>query len=133
MRFPIVIHKDSDSDFGVTVPDVQGCFSAGATLEEAIAMAREAIECHLEGLLMDGEALLLPTSIENHQRNPAYSQGVWALVDIDVSRLGVKSQRIDITIPEFILNAVDQYARERGESRSGVLAQAVTEYMAAQR
>ena len=40
MRFPIVIHKDAGSAYGVTVPDLPGCFSAGDTLEEAIESAR---------------------------------------------------------------------------------------------
>ena len=55
MRFPIVIHKDTCSGYGVTVPDLPGCFSAGDTLDEAIESARESIACHVEGLLMDGE------------------------------------------------------------------------------
>ena len=54
MRFPIVIHKDRDSDYGVTVPDLPGCFSAGNTTDEALSNAIEAIECHIEGLLLDG-------------------------------------------------------------------------------
>ena len=32
--YPVVIHKDKKSAFGVTVPDLPGCFSAGATLDE---------------------------------------------------------------------------------------------------
>ncbi len=36
MRFPIVIHKDRQSSYGVTVPDLPGCFSAGDTLDEAL-------------------------------------------------------------------------------------------------
>ena len=133
MRYPIVIHKDKDTDFGVTVPDVAGCFSAGNTLEEAIDMAREAVECHLEGMLIDGEAIPVPSSIEIHQQNKDFSDGVWALVDIDLSKLSIKSKRVNITIPERLLNAVDHYAKRHGESRSGLLAQAVTEYMAAHR
>ena len=35
MRYPIVIHKDPESCYGVTVPDLPGCFSAGNTVEEA--------------------------------------------------------------------------------------------------
>jgi len=50
MRYPVVIHKDQDSDYGVTVPDLPGCFSAGSTVDEAIDNAVEAIECHVEGL-----------------------------------------------------------------------------------
>ena len=43
---PVVIHKDADSDYAVTVPDLPGCFSAGETLDETLAMAKEAIELH---------------------------------------------------------------------------------------
>ena len=53
MKYPIVIHKDRDSDYGVTVPDLPGCFSAASTLEESMTMAAEAIALHLEG---DGNA-----------------------------------------------------------------------------
>ena len=47
MQYPVVIHKDSDSDYGVTFPDIPGCFSAGSTIEETINMAQEAAECHI--------------------------------------------------------------------------------------
>ena len=54
MRYPVVIHKDPNSDYGVTVPDVAGCFSAGATLDEALSEVVEAIEAHLEGMQNPG-------------------------------------------------------------------------------
>ena len=43
-----IVHKDPDSCYGITFPDVPGCFSAGDTLEELIAMSHEALELHLE-------------------------------------------------------------------------------------
>ncbi len=52
MKYPIFIHKDESSAYGVIVPDLPGCFSAGDTVEEAVHNAHEAIECHLEGLLL---------------------------------------------------------------------------------
>ena len=57
MNYPIVLHKDRDSDYGVTVPDLPGCFSAGKTVDEALAMAKEAIELHLEGLIHEGQPI----------------------------------------------------------------------------
>ena len=57
MNYPIVIHKDKGFDYGVTVPDLPGCFSAGGTIDEAMEMAREAIELHLEGLIELGEVV----------------------------------------------------------------------------
>ncbi|MFT4923946.1 MAG: putative RNase H-like HicB family nuclease [Phenylobacterium sp.] len=130
MKYPIVIHKDPDSDYGVTVPDVAGCFTAGTSMEEAIEMAREALECHIEGLLMDNEPIPTSSLIEQHQSNGEFDNGIWAIVEIDLSKLSVKSRRVNITVPELLLNTIDQYARKHGESRSGLLAQAVTEYMA---
>jgi predicted RNase H-like HicB family nuclease len=130
MKYPIVIHKDKNSDYGVTIPDIPGCFSVGTSIEEAIAMSQEAAECHIEGMLLDSEPIPVPTSIENHKDNPNYKDGLWALVDIDISKLSLKAKRVNITIPERLLNTVDNYARNHGETRSGLLSQAVTEYMA---
>ena len=45
MRYPVVIHKDPDSDYGVTVPDLPGCFSAGETSDEALNEVVEAMVC----------------------------------------------------------------------------------------
>ena len=48
MRYPIAIEPgDSQHAFGVVVPDLPGCFSAGDFLDEAMAPAREAILLHL--------------------------------------------------------------------------------------
>ena len=129
MRFPIVMHKDACSGYGVTVPHLPGCFSAGDTLDEAIESAREAIECHVEGLLMDGEPVPLRASIEEYQTNEDYRGGVWAIVHVDISKLSSKSRRINITLPERVLAIVDQAAVREGQSRSGLLARAALSYV----
>jgi predicted RNase H-like HicB family nuclease len=129
MKYPIVIHKDRDSDYGVTFPDLVGCFAAGSSIEEAINMAQEAAECHIEGMLIDAEPVPTPSDIEVYQKDPDYRDGIWALIEIDISKLSLKSKRINITMPERLLRVVDQYAKKSGASRSGLLTQAVTEYM----
>lgn len=129
MRFPVVIHKDEDSDFGVTVPDLEGCFSAGSTFEEALTNSEEAIECHLEGMLMDGEVLPHLKSIEHHQQNNEFSDGIWALVPVDLSKLSGKSKRVNITLPEHVLHQMDTFASSHGETRSGLIATAALEYI----
>lgn len=133
MRYPVVIHKDSDSDYGVTVPDLPGCFSAGETMDDALAQAVEAIECHLEGLLLDNEPLPTPQSIGMHQQNLDYADGIWALVNVDLSKISGKARRINITLPERLLTLMDQYAAQRGETRSGLIAEATMEYIATHR
>ena len=129
MRFPIVIHKDACSGYGVTVPDLPGCFSAGDTLDEAIESARESIACHIEGLLMDGEPIPARASLEALQANEDYRGGVWAIVAVDISKLSSKSRRINITLPERVLAIVDQAAVREGQSRSGLLARAALSYV----
>jgi predicted RNase H-like HicB family nuclease len=130
MIYPAVIHKEPDSDYGVTFPDLEGCISAGATMDEALRCAKEAAECHIEGLLLDGDDLPLPGTIEAHRDKAEYSGGAWALVQVDMSALSVKAKRLNITLPERLAHIVDQYAKRHGETRSGLLAEAVTEYMA---
>lgn len=130
MNYPVVIHKDKDSDYGVTVPDLPGCFSAGETMEEALENAHEAILCHAEGLMVDGEPVPSPTSIDNHKNNELYKDGVWALVAVDFSKISGKAKRVNITIPERLLVQVDNYAKKKGETRSGLFLSAAMEYMA---
>jgi|GEM_PF-6030943 predicted RNase H-like HicB family nuclease len=35
MKYSVVLHKEPQSDYSVTVPDLPGCFSVGSTIEEA--------------------------------------------------------------------------------------------------
>ena len=129
MRYPVVIHKDRKSDYGITVPDLPGCYSAGETMEEALTNAVEAIECHLEGLLLDGDEIPQALPVEAYIKNKDYAGGTWALVSVDLSRLRSKTKRINIALPERVLAVVDEQARREGESRSGLLARAVLEYI----
>ena len=129
MHYPVVIHKDKRSDYGVTVPDLPGCFSAGETLEVALGNAVEAIECHLEGLLFDGESIPQAKPIDTHQHLADYANGTWALVKVDLSKLASKAKRINITLPERVLALVDEQAKREGESRSGLLARAALDYI----
>ena len=130
MVYPVVIHKDKRSAYGVSVPDLPGCISAGDTLDEALAMIREAIELHLEGMIEDGQAIPRPKSLEIHRKRHA-GAAAFALVQIDPANLRTKAVRINITLPERILTRLDRTAKRQGQTRSGLLATAVTEYVAA--
>ena len=129
MLFPIVIHKDEESVYGVSVPDLPGCFSAGDTFEEAIESAREAIACHLEGLLLDDEPVPAKAPFEAHRANKDYEDGTWAVVAIDISKLSSKAKRVNITVPARVLAIVDQAAAREGETRSGLLVRAALSYL----
>jgi predicted RNase H-like HicB family nuclease len=125
MLFPVVIHKDADSDYGVTIPDMPGCFTAGSTIEEAVSNIQDAAECHYTG-----EAELpVASALERWINDPDYSGGTWLLTDIDLSRFNVKAKRINITMPENLLFAIDRYAESHHLTRSGLLAQAASQYI----
>lgn len=126
MKFPVVLHKDADSDYGVTVPDVPGCFSAGATFSEALDNAQEALALHFEGLVADGEALPQAQEVDAHLDNPDFAGGVWAVVDFDVTPYLGKSVRFNATLPENLLHRIDDVVKKdhRYASRSGFLATA---------
>lgn len=60
MKFNIVLEKAKEGGYNVTVPALDGCFTEGDTEEEAIANAKEAIQCYLEGLEKLNEIYLKP-------------------------------------------------------------------------
>jgi len=125
MRYPIVIEPGTaNTAFGVLVPDLPGCFSAGDTLDEALDNAREAIELHLEDVLHSGGELPQASPIDAHRDNPDYAGWLWAVVEIDLARLRSTTKRYNITMPERVMAMVDAAASQTGESRSGYLAKA---------
>ena len=130
MRYPVVIHKDKHSDFGVSVPDIPGCYSAGSTYDEALTNVIEAIECHLEGLLMDNESIPVGTAIDQWINHEEFQGGVWAFIDIDLSQISGKAKRINVTMPERVLSLIDLYAKNHSiKYRSSFLADAALNYM----
>ena len=48
--------------YSAHVPDLPGCIAAGGTLDETRGLIREAIEFHLEGMRLHGEAIPQPTT-----------------------------------------------------------------------
>lgn len=122
MRYAIMIQKDENSDFGVIVLDLPGCFSAGNTIEEAVENSKEAILCHLEGMLDDNEDIPTPMAVEQHYLQ-AQHQGILAFVDIDLSEIAGKTKRIDITLPQKLIKKIDKSANELGLSRSAYIAE----------
>ena len=123
MRYAVAIEKgDKRHAYGVVVPDLPGCFSAGDTLDEALVNAKEAILLHLEGLLDEKEAIPAPHPLEEHAKKRQWKGWTWALVEADLSEIDDKVERINITLPRRVLRVIDDAAKRAGESRSGYIA-----------
>ena len=130
MKFPIAIEPATkNTAWGVVVPDLPGCFSAGDTAEDAFANAVEAIEAHCEILAADNVDIPVPRPLAERQSDPEYAGWVWALVEIDTSKYDGRAEKINITIPRRILARVDDYAKSHGMTRSGFLVQAAERAM----
>jgi predicted RNase H-like HicB family nuclease len=127
MFYPIAIEQgNSQHAFGVAVPDIPGCFTAGDTLEQAIINAREAIEFHLEGLCEDGEDVPQASEAASLVTNPDYAGWIWAIIDVDITPFLGKSQKVNVTLPDLLIKRIDEtVARQPAyKTRSGFLAQA---------
>ncbi|VDA17169.1 hypothetical protein BANRA_02585 [Acinetobacter baumannii] len=101
MLYPIAIERGTDTEaFGVSVPDIPGCFSAGDTLEEAIENVKEAISSHLEILAEDGEEIPLASDVSKFIDQEDYRGMIWAVTEVDVSRyLGKPENQCYFTKP----------------------------------
>jgi len=115
--YPVAVFKDAESDYGAVVADLPGCYSAGATLSEALAQTREAIYTHLEGLAKDGEIAPAPSDLSAVQARGEYARAVaFAAVEIDVSKVSAETdRRVNIKLPRWLLFNID--ATETNRSR----------------
>lgn len=119
--YPALIHKDPDSDYGVSFPDFPGCVSAGSDLEELHRMALEALQFHVDGMVDDGEALPEPLDSAAVQALAAEEEAAGVL--FVPARLPGKAKRVNVTIDEFLLGDIDKAAMAQGMSRSAFLAE----------
>ncbi|WP_394889574.1 type II toxin-antitoxin system HicB family antitoxin [Mesorhizobium sp. AaZ16] len=122
-----LIHKDAESDFGVSFPDFPGVVTAGTSLDDARAMAEEALAFHIEGLVEDGEAIPEPSTLEAVMASAENRDGVAILVSVKTE--AKKAVRVNVTLPEDVLDQIDSYAAAHGYTRSGFLANAAKRVM----
>jgi len=64
-RYTILLHPETEGGYSVTVPSLPGVLTQGETIEEAIAMAKDAIRLYIESLVADGEPV--PEETEHPQ------------------------------------------------------------------
>jgi predicted RNase H-like HicB family nuclease len=62
MEYIAYLHKNKNSDYGVSFPDFPGCVTAGSTLEEARSMAARALSLHVAGMREDGDSIPEPSA-----------------------------------------------------------------------
>lgn len=114
--YPAIIER-GDEGYGVFFPDLPGCVSAGATIQEAARNAEEALDGHLAVSAEHGDAIADPSELDAIGREPDVDEVARILVRAE--RPG-KSVRLNITLEEGLLSRIDRIA----PNRSGFLADA---------
>ena len=118
MEYIAYLHKQRKSDFGVSFPDFPGCITAGKTLDEASRNALEALQLHIEGMLLDGEEIPEASTLDDLAGDKALKDAVAFLVHIE---LFDRVERFNITARRSQMKEIDQLARQRGMTRSAFL------------
>ena len=126
MLYPVIVHKDPASDYGITVPDFPGVFSGGSSLDEALANVQDSIETYYDG--EEVEALPTPTPLDAVIASEAAHSGAVILVDVNFDFLDTKSVPVNITLPLWLRNRIDKAAKDAGINRSKYLAKAAQAY-----
>lgn len=123
MRYPIAIEPGTEmSAFGIVVPDLPGCFSAGDSLDEAMMGAEEAVAAWIDATLDAGGSIPAATNLDALRQNPDYAGWAFGVVTVDLALLDDTTERINISLPRRVLKRLDAMAHAMGETRSGYIA-----------
>ena len=125
MKYPVAMHKDFSTDsYNASVPDLPGCQVKSKTIDAAIDDITTAIKSHLSILAEYGEQIPHAKSIEIHREN--LQNVIWAIVDIDITPYLGKSHKINVTLPELLINQIDDRVSKSADykTRSGFIAKA---------
>jgi predicted RNase H-like HicB family nuclease len=119
--------------YGIVVPDLPGCSSGGATIDEAIANAQEAVSLWADEMVAQGGEIPPPRAIEAALAVPDIADAVAhgaAVVLIPLVRESGRPTRANISLDRGLLDAIDEAAAARGLTRSAFLASAAREKIA---
>lgn len=123
--YPAIVER-AGAGYSVFFPDLPGCTSAGATVQEAARNAEEALDGHLIVSAEHGDAIADPSELDAIERDPEVDEVARILVRAEKPG---RSVRINVTLDEGLLAAIDRIAK----NRSGFLADAARSALAGRR
>jgi predicted RNase H-like HicB family nuclease len=131
MHIVAIIHKNKKT-YGVMFPDLPGCISAGETAQDALANATEAVSAHLSVLAEHGDPIPVPRPVDVVRADPEFQADFVDHVAVALVPYlpPGKSVRVNISLDEHLLAAIDRAAEAAGSTRSGLLAEAARRRLA---
>ena len=124
MVFYVAIVDGAPGAHGVVVPDLAGCTSGGATIDEALRNAVEAVTLWVEDARADGEKIPRPRPAEKLRDDPEVAA---ALAYVPLVLDAARPVKANLSLDAGLLNAIDEAAARRGLTRSAFLASAARE------
>lgn len=126
MYYPLYVWKNPQGAYSARFPDLPDILAGANNLADLPAAAHAAFAT----ALAHGTAIADASSVEQWCDRAEYADGFWMLVDIDLGKINLRSVRVNITLPEKLLNDIDVFTKSRNWTRSGFLAQAALKAMA---
>jgi predicted RNase H-like HicB family nuclease len=125
MSHVIAVVHEENGVYGISFPDFPGCVSGGKTLDEAMQRGRATLRTHVESMMEDGETLPVLRSLDQLKRDKHFradiADGMVVALPLDLPSRAV---RINISLDENLVAALDDAAERAGLSRSAFLAEA---------
>jgi predicted RNase H-like HicB family nuclease len=126
----VAIVDGTPGAYGVVVPDLPGCTSGGATIDDALRNAMEAVTLWVEDARADGEKIPKARPAEKLRDDPRFAAaladgGVLAYVPLVLD--AARPVKANLSLDAGLLNAIDEAAERRGLTRSAFLASAARE------
>lgn len=128
MKYIVIIHKEPESCYGITIPDFPGCISACDCLEDVQKNVQEAIEVHLEG---ENVTPPVPMKYDDAVKLDAYKDGGMLMaVDVSFDFLDKTVIPVNVSMPRYMRDYIDKAAQKMGLTRSAYIVQAAQAYSA---
>lgn len=126
-----LIRKEPESCYGIDFPDFPGTVSGGDTMEECLAMGREALQATVQYRLDHDMPIPAPRSLEDILADPDNRDALAVLVELPPVK--GKAVRVNITLDEYLLAEIDRAAAARQTNRSNFLARAARQALVSDR
>lgn len=120
--FTALVHQEGDSAFGLSFPDLPGCFAAADSWDGIPAAATEAMDLWFEDM-----PDVVPAPLDLVRQRPDVAQALAAgasVMHVPYIAPDAVVERVNITMERELLRAIDQTAKARGMNRSSFLAAA---------
>lgn len=132
-HYNALIHRQDDSCYGVSFPDLPGCIGASdVSIDDAIENATQSLALHVEGMMEDKFEVPTPSSLESLRQDADFNELAKdaTIVQIPLKVSLGKAVRVNVSFDENTLELIDSEAKARRMTRSSFLAKAAKNMVA---